>query len=97
MLTITDAAANHLSEILNEAAAPEGSAVRFLVSREGLSLEIDSPREDDQSIEHDGRTVLVMDPQVAELLSDKTLAFQETAEGPVLLIEGEGGEAGSAA
>ena len=97
MLTITEPAANHLGKLLNEAEAPEGSAVRFTVGQEGLSLQLDSPREDDQSIEHGGKTLLVMDPQVSELLSDKTLAFEQTEQGPTLVIQADEGEAGSEA
>ncbi|MFW6039082.1 MAG: hypothetical protein ACOC9P_01235 [bacterium] len=95
MLTITEPAANHLGKLLDEAEAPEGTAARCVASEEGLSLQIDSPGENDHTFEHDGKTLLVLDPQVAELLSDKTLAFEQTDDGPALAIQGseEEGEA----
>ncbi len=89
MLNITEPAADHLSKLLNEADAPEGTAARFVASQEGLSLQVDSPRPDDQTIEHDGKAILLLDAQVAELLDDKTLALEETEQGPALTIQGE--------
>lgn len=89
MLTVTEPAADHLAKLLDEAEAPEGTAARFVASQEGLSLQVDSPRPEDQTIEHQGKTLLVLDAQVAELLGDKTLALEETEEGPALTIQGE--------
>lgn len=89
MLNITTPAAEHLAKLLDEADAPEGTAARFVVEQEGLVLQVDSPREDDQTIEHEGKPLLVLDAQVAELLDDKTLALEETEDGPTLAIQGE--------
>ena len=88
MLSITEPAAEHLSKLLNEADAPEGSAARFVASQEGLSLQVDSPQADDKTVEHQGKTLLIMDSQVAELLDDKTLELEETEDGPTLTVRG---------
>lgn len=95
MLNITEPAADHLAKLLDEAEAPEGTAARFIASEEGLSLQVDSPKPEDQTIEHGGKTLLVMEPQVAELLDDKTLALEDTDDGPALTIQAgeEEGEA----
>lgn len=87
MLTITEPAAELLSKLLDEADTPEGVAARFVVSEGSLSLEVDSPRPDDHTIEHQGKTLLVLDAQVTELLGDKTLVLEETEEGPTLVIQ----------
>jgi len=87
MLTVTGPAAEHLAKLLSEAEAPEGTAARFIANQEGLSLQVDSPKPEDQTIEHNGKTVLLLDEQVAELLDDKTLDLEETDEGPALTLQ----------
>jgi len=92
MLTVTEDARAHLVKLLEEAEAPEGSAARFVAGEEGLALQVDNPREDDQTHEHNGRPVLLMDPQIADLLQDKTLDVRETEEGTALELHDENAE-----
>jgi Fe-S cluster assembly iron-binding protein IscA len=99
MLNVTEPASQHLAKLLDDAEAPEGAAARFVHGENGLALQVDEPKDDDQTHEHQGRTVLLIDPQVADLLQNKTLDVRETEEGTALeLHEGEeGGEAGEEA
>ena len=93
MLTVTEPAGAHLEKLLDEAEAPEGAAARFVASEEGLTLQLDNPKPEDETHDHGGRTVLLLDQQVAELLSDKTLDLQQTEQGPSLALHmEEGGE-----
>jgi Fe-S cluster assembly iron-binding protein IscA len=98
MLTVTDPAGAHLAKLLDDAEAPEGAAARFVAGEDGLALQVDEPRDDDQSHDHQGRTVLLVGPDVAELLQDKTLDVRETEEGTALELHddnaGEGGGEG---
>ncbi|MEX0885418.1 MAG: hypothetical protein WD009_03165 [Phycisphaeraceae bacterium] len=87
MLTITETAGEHLSQLLEDAEAPEGAAARFVASDEGLSLHVDEPRPGDETLEHEGRTVLLLDAQIAELLADRTLDIEQTEEGPALTLQ----------
>lgn len=87
MLTLTEPAGAHLEKLLDEANAPDGAAARFVAGEEGLTLQLDHPKPDDEAHEHDGRTVLLLDEQIAELLTDKRLDLHETGEGPSLAIE----------
>jgi len=98
MLTVTDPAGEHLAKLLDDAEAPEGTAARFVAGEDGLALQVDEPKEDDQNHDHQGRTVLLIDPQVAELLQDKTLDVRETEEGTALELHDENAseEGGSA-
>lgn len=86
MLSVTEPASSHLEKLLDKAQAPDGAAARFVASEEGLTLQLDHPKPEDETHEHEGRTILLLDQQVAELLSDKTLDLQDTEQGPSLAL-----------
>jgi Fe-S cluster assembly iron-binding protein IscA len=92
MLNVTEPASAHLAKLLDDAEAPEGAAARFVQGEQGLALQVDEPKQDDQTHDHQGRTVLLVDPQVAELLQDKTLDVRETEEGTALELHDENAE-----
>jgi Fe-S cluster assembly iron-binding protein IscA len=73
MLTVTNAAGRFLSGMLERSDAPAESAVRILVEPKGLRMTIDQERAGDSSFEHEGRKVLVLDPDGASKLSERTL------------------------
>jgi Fe-S cluster assembly iron-binding protein IscA len=87
MLNVTEPAGAHLARLLSESDAPEDSAARLVSGQGGLTLQLDTPREGDELFEHDGRTILLIDPNVSELVEDKTLALHETEEGTALALE----------
>lgn len=86
MLSVTEPAGAHLEKLLDEAEAPDGAAARFIASDQGLTLQLDHPKPEDEIHQHDGRTVLLLNQQIAELLSDKTLDLQQTEQGPSLAL-----------
>jgi len=87
MLTITEAAGSHLADMLTEAEAPDDVAVRFIIQGRGLAMELDNASPDDSTFNHEGRTILVLDEQLSDLLSDKTLDIKDSEEGPHLTLE----------
>ncbi|HUG93643.1 MAG TPA: hypothetical protein VML55_22580 [Planctomycetaceae bacterium] len=84
MLTVTETAGEHLSEILKQ--APDEAVVRFIPQENGLALHLDNVRDGDQTFEHGEKTVLALDPPIAEALTDRTLDMQPTEEGPRLSL-----------
>jgi len=86
MLTLTQAAGEHLSKLLDESDANDEAAVRLVAREQGLALAADQPRPEDTTFEHDGKTVLILDQQVAEALADRTLDVQDTENGKALAI-----------
>ncbi|MEX0653322.1 MAG: hypothetical protein WD534_01340 [Phycisphaeraceae bacterium] len=87
MLIMTQSAAEHLEQLLAEADAPEGAAARFVAGPEGLSLHLDQQRPGDETYEHDGRTILLIDEQIADLLAERTLDLETTDDGPALTLQ----------
>ena len=77
MLQVTEQAGELLSNMLDDADAPEGAATRFVIEDQKIKVGVDQPREGDQTFEHNGRTVLVVDQQVGELLDDKVLSCED--------------------
>jgi Fe-S cluster assembly iron-binding protein IscA len=86
MLTLTDAASSHLAQLLDAASAPEDVAVRVVAEGPGLAMRMDNERPGDETHDHDGRTVLLLDGQVAGTLAERTLDVQQTGEGPRLAL-----------
>jgi len=89
MLTITDAAGARLAEILQERNAPDEVAVRLVYDGQNLAMQADSSRPGDETFEHEGRTVLLLDDQLSGLLAEQTL----DADGENLMLR-QTGEAG---
>ena len=73
MLTVTPAAGAHLVKIMDEESFPVGVAIRIAFDGQGLTMEPDSQRSGDITLEHDGRVILLLDDQINELLAEETL------------------------
>lgn len=96
MLTVTDSAAAQLDTMLSD--APEGAAIRFVPNGNVLEPRLDEPREGDAVYKHGERVVLIVEPNMAEALSDRVLDSQSTEQGERLtlkVVEGESGESSS--
>ena len=59
--------------MLKQQSMPEEIAVRFVYEGQGIALQQDSERAGDTTFQHEGRTVLLLDAQVSELLAEDTL------------------------
>lgn len=91
MLQVTTEARTELHDMLLRALAQQppsdGAAVGFrLVSSEAeegtqLGLTLDAPRQGDEIVEHEGHSVLILDPVTTQILGGLTLDVVETPEG----------------
>ena len=86
MLTVTDDAKVHLANLLEHNEVPDGTAVRLVVAEQGLAMTTDSPGDQDATFDHDGRTVLVMENEIAEQLDGRTLDVEQTDDGTELKV-----------
>lgn len=86
MLNITEAAGSFISDLLGEANAPDDVAVRFVAEEQGLVLRLDQKQDADSDFEHEGRTIVVLDEQMSDFLSDRTLDVEQSDEGPKLSL-----------
>ncbi|MHC5023233.1 MAG: hypothetical protein ACYTGG_04895 [Planctomycetota bacterium] len=86
MFTVTDAAAEHLSDLLEQAEAPADVAVRFVLSDEGLGLELDNEKPGDATFNHETRVVLLLDEMIVALLDNRTLDLEDDEDGAALTL-----------
>ena len=86
MLTLTPVAGKALKQILDESGSDDGQAVRMVHSDQGFDMALDQPKDEDQSVEYENQTVLVLSPEVAESIGDKTMDVVPTPEGASLVL-----------
>lgn len=86
MLTVSEDAKAHLATIINENDVPEDYAIRLVAGAQGIGLSPDQPKEVDDTYEHDGRTVLVVEPALNKQLDGRTLSVETSEAGPRLNI-----------
>lgn len=76
MLVVSETASARLAQMLEQMEFPEGAAVRLVQEPNGVALQTDDQRSGDATFEYEGRTVLLLDAQISELLSDSTLDME---------------------
>jgi len=81
MLTMTDAAAGYLSDVLEKANVSPDTAVRLVVEADGLAPALDTARPGDTTFDHEGRKVLLLDALASDVLADRTLDVHSTDDG----------------
>jgi hypothetical protein len=64
--------------------------LRLVVKRSRLGLTLDSPRGEDEVMEHDGLSVLILDSAVSEFVENLTLDVVERPEGIRLELRDSG-------
>lgn len=82
MLAVTQVARERLLEML--APHPDEVAVRIVCRKGRIKLRRSTQQSGDEVFEHDGRTVLLLDEDVAAQLEGRTLDVRKTQDGPRL-------------
>ena len=87
MINVTENAKEELKRISTEAVDQPESKLRLVASQEGqLGLIVDSEREGDQLVEHQGSTVLVVGQELSAALEGIGIDCQDTDGGPRLVL-----------
>jgi Fe-S cluster assembly iron-binding protein IscA len=86
MIGVTDNAKKELKRIITEN-AEENMVLRLTASHEGqLGLTMDVEQPGDQTIEHEGSKVLLVEENLASHLGSISLDTEETPEGTMLML-----------
>lgn len=80
MLTVTESAGARLARELALKRTRAGTAMRVVRTERGWRLRVAEPAEGDAVYAHDGRPVLLLDAQAAELLANRTLDTRDASE-----------------
>jgi Fe-S cluster assembly iron-binding protein IscA len=89
MIQVTERAKQELRNLLTAKVDWPGARLRLMdrgQGRLGLGIDIESP--DDQVVDYDGATLLVVEPGLATNLKGVTLDVDDNPEGPELVICG---------
>lgn len=86
-LAVTEQAGAVLKQVLNSVEREPEQVLRLVTDQQGiLNLALDSEREGDQVVTHEGDVVMVIEAPLSEQLSGSTMDVKSTAEGPALTI-----------
>lgn len=80
MLTVTEPVLEQLDKAISKAddTEKENKCVRLVKGEEeGLALKLQAPEEDDTTYEYEGRTVLAVPENTAQICADKTLDINQ--------------------
>jgi hypothetical protein len=85
MFKVTDDAVALVAEELDRRETP-ARVVRFCHDTEGLHMRLSNAHPGDKSFAHKGRTVFVVDDDLAQRLDSRTLGVKKTAGGNKLSL-----------
>jgi len=87
MLTVTENGKEELKRMSSQVVEQPGSTLRLVANEQGqLGLIADTEKEGDQSIEHQGETILLVDKMLSEALEGVCIDCQDEEEGPRLIL-----------
>lgn len=87
MLAVTKEAGQYLHNILQQSKAPDSYAIRLVQTDRGLGFAVDEPKPDDRTYVLDGSIVLIINKQVNDDLSGRTLSLREGEAGTKLVLQ----------
>jgi hypothetical protein len=87
MIGVTERAKQELSKILTDNVDYASACFRLKVGNEGnLDLGVDIERPDDKTVEFEGTTLLVVEPELADSLENVAIDVKDSPEGCRLVI-----------
>jgi len=87
MLAITQSAGDYLTRLLVEAQAPDDKCVRLATKGDRLMMQFDKEEPGDTTFSHEGRTVLVVDQELAQGLQGRKITVEEKEGGAHLVLK----------
>ncbi|MFQ5793737.1 MAG: adhesin [Candidatus Bipolaricaulia bacterium] len=85
-MTVTKSAREELKKILDNTETQPEQSLRLVEDQGYYTLVLDTEQQDDQVVEHDGTTVLLVDADIKAQLEGVVLDLQDTSEGPQLIF-----------
>ena len=87
MITVTERAKGRLKDLLLASTNDPDFGFRLVLKAPGeLGLQLDREGVSDDVVEHEGSKVLLVGPEVAQLVAGATLDTEDTPEGTKLVI-----------
>ena len=86
MVTVTYTAAERMAYMLSEDQVHDDVVVRIKCTKGGVEMQPDKIRPADETFDHNGRVVLVLDRQTSRLLGNKTIDLMTDDDGSHLTL-----------
>jgi hypothetical protein len=86
MILVSELAKTVLLESLQASGIPPDQGLRLRVGANGFLLETDQPTQQDRIIQHEGSTVVIVDPYIEGAIGDAIIDIADSPEGPELVF-----------
>ena len=87
MVTLTYSAGEHMAYMLPEDQVRDDVVLRIKFANGGVEMQPDKMRQGDETFDHNGKVVLVLDQQTSQLLGNKTIDLMTDDDGTHLILE----------
>ncbi len=87
MVTLTYTAGEHMAYMLAEQEDRDDVVVRIKLTKGDVEMQPDKIRPGDETFDHNGNVVLVLDQQTSQLLGNKTIDLMTDDDGSHLIIK----------
>jgi Fe-S cluster assembly iron-binding protein IscA len=87
MLTVTYTAGEHIAYMLSEHEVRDDVVLRIELTKGGIEMQPDKMRPVDETFDHNGKVVLVLDQQTSQLLGNKTIDLMTDDDGSHLILK----------
>ncbi len=87
MVTVTYTAGEHMAYMLCEQDVAADVVLRIRLTRGGVEMQPDKMRPGDETFDHNGKVVLVLDQQTSQLLGNKTIGLMTDDDGSHFILE----------
>ena len=87
MATITYTAAEQMAYELSEKQVPDDIVWRIELTKSGVEIKQDQIRPGDETFDHNGKVVLVLDQPTSQLLGNKTIDLTADDDGSHFILE----------
>ena len=86
MVTLTYTAGERMAYMLSEHQAGDDVVLRIKLTKGGVEMQPDKIRPGDETFDHNGKVVLVLDQQTLQLLGNKTIDVMTDDDGSHLIL-----------
>ncbi len=87
MVTVTYTAAEHMAYTLSEHQVRDDVVLRIKLTKSGVEMQPDKMHPSDETFDHNGKVVLVLDQQTSQLLGNKTIDLTTDDDWSHLILE----------
>ncbi len=86
MVTLTYTAGEHLAYMLSKHQVRDDVVLRMKSTKDGIKVQPDKIRPGDETFDHNGKVVLVLDQQTSQLIGNKTIDLTTDDDGSCLIL-----------